>query len=488
MNKRQITPQLFSEYLRSLVSLLVMGFLTPLLLHHLGNVQFGIWVTFSAMVGYFGVFDLGLGFAAPKLFAEQLALGDQAKMSRTFSTLFLFFLAGGLLAVGSIALFSLPLERFLNIPEEWLGPGRMVLLILSVGFSVSFLANIWYGFLFGAQKLHISNGIGILSLLLLVGSVFAVLEGGFGLVGVAWANLAVNMFGWLAAILYVRKHFPGLKLRLNQFDRGVLQFALGLSLFVFVSNIGGQIIYNADNLVISKFLGVEKVAAYAIALRLCLIAIAAVFSFSKLFLPVFSHLQATRDVHRLGELFLKSSRTALALGIFLGTLLLLYGEKIIHYWTGPSSFVGRPAFYTLALLLFTTPAIQTGAMALLGMGRIKVSTAMCLAEALCNIALSIALARRWGVFGVALGTLLAQAATNAWFVPFYTLRQLGLRKGLYFKEAVGKGCRTSAVPVALSFLLYYYLPPQTLVLVAAEIGVLVACFSISQIFWIRRGN
>src|SRR5262249_57279224 len=51
---------------------LVVGFVTmPLVVHHLGPAQFGLWVLATGIVGYVGVLDLGL---APTLVNEAAAL------------------------------------------------------------------------------------------------------------------------------------------------------------------------------------------------------------------------------------------------------------------------------------------------------------------------------------------------------------------------------------------------------------------------------
>lgn len=53
-----------------------------------------------------------------------------------------------------------------------------------------------------------------------------------------------------------------------------------------------------------------------------------------------------------------------------------------------------------------------------------------------NIGLSIVLAHRLGVIGVALGTLLAQLMTNNWYVPFYVLRRFDTSWREHFRGVV----------------------------------------------------
>jgi O-antigen/teichoic acid export membrane protein len=48
------------------VSILVGTFLSPFILHRLGDTAFGIWVLIFSVTGYYGLFDLG--FAHPLCF------------------------------------------------------------------------------------------------------------------------------------------------------------------------------------------------------------------------------------------------------------------------------------------------------------------------------------------------------------------------------------------------------------------------------------
>lgn len=486
MKLRSLTSAISTEYLKFFISIGVVLILTPLLLKYLGGVQFGIWVTFSSLVGYFGVLDLGLQGAMPKLFADQLALEEKEKLNRLVSTLFFFLMGGSLLLIIAIVFLSLPLENFLNIPSEYLSLGKVVLLLLGGSFSVSFLANIWYSLLFADKKLHLSNGISIFSLAVLLGMTTLFLTLGYGLIGVAFANLLVNVFGFGIAFLLIKRFYPYLKIRWGLWDRKLFQSALEISIYILIGNFGVRLIYNTDNIVITKLIGIEEVAAYAIAFRLCFLSTNLVFSFIRIFLPEYSRLKAMKDKESLQGLFLRSSQIAVALGVLLAVLLLFFGEKIIDFWTGEAYFVGTPTFFVLSLLLLTTPAIQTGTTTLLGLGKNKIYTYMILVEALFNIILSVVLAGVWGVLGVALGTLLAQLLTNFWFVPLHTLKQLDLKSGGYWKLVFLPAWFSAFPAIVLAYFCHRLAPPQNIWILGGEGILVIGCYILGYWGWDKK--
>lgn len=55
---------------------------TPFLIGGLGLERFGVLALIVAVIGYFGLFDFGLGRALTKLLAERLGTGELAKSVR----------------------------------------------------------------------------------------------------------------------------------------------------------------------------------------------------------------------------------------------------------------------------------------------------------------------------------------------------------------------------------------------------------------------
>jgi O-antigen/teichoic acid export membrane protein len=73
---------LLSEVLPFLVAI----FAIPMLVRGLGIDRYGVLTLSMMVVGYFGLFDLGLGRAATKFIAEAAASGDNSKIPALFWT------------------------------------------------------------------------------------------------------------------------------------------------------------------------------------------------------------------------------------------------------------------------------------------------------------------------------------------------------------------------------------------------------------------
>src|ERR1035437_3613086 len=64
-------------------SILINLLLVPLTLNYLNPVKYGIWITLTSLVGWFGFFDIGLGNGLRNRFAEAIAIGNH-KLAKTY--------------------------------------------------------------------------------------------------------------------------------------------------------------------------------------------------------------------------------------------------------------------------------------------------------------------------------------------------------------------------------------------------------------------
>src|SRR5450755_4419818 len=60
--------------------------LVPLTIHYVKPIQYGIWLTLSSIIGWFGFFDIGLGNGLRNKFAEALAKGEHERARIYVST------------------------------------------------------------------------------------------------------------------------------------------------------------------------------------------------------------------------------------------------------------------------------------------------------------------------------------------------------------------------------------------------------------------
>ncbi len=60
MRVRRIAQNVLSNWFALGVTTVVGFFLSPFVVHHLGNLAYGVWVIIASLVSYMGLMDLGL--------------------------------------------------------------------------------------------------------------------------------------------------------------------------------------------------------------------------------------------------------------------------------------------------------------------------------------------------------------------------------------------------------------------------------------------
>ena len=68
------------------LNILVGIFISPYILHHLGDEAFGLWVLIFSITGYYGLFDLGIRSSIIRYVAKYSATDENDELNRLINT------------------------------------------------------------------------------------------------------------------------------------------------------------------------------------------------------------------------------------------------------------------------------------------------------------------------------------------------------------------------------------------------------------------
>ena len=236
----------------------------PILIHGIGVNRYGI-ITLSAMVvGYFGLFDFGLGAAATKLIAEAAGSGDRPTISNLFWTslllMFVFGSCGGVLAAASSPWLVQHVFRISpSLRSEALH--AFYLLALSLPFVIS--AGSLRGTLAAFQRFDLINAVRVpMGVFSYIGPLL-VLPFSHRLGDLVAVMVVGRLGAWLASLLLCFRLLP--ELRGNPaFSRTTALPMLRFGGWVTVSLIVGPIMVYFDRFLIGAMLSMAAVAYYAV--------------------------------------------------------------------------------------------------------------------------------------------------------------------------------------------------------------------------------
>ncbi|MEW6329968.1 MAG: oligosaccharide flippase family protein [Pseudomonadota bacterium] len=461
-------------------------FLSPIIVRSLGNSAYGVWSLLVSVVGYLGLLDFGVRGAVTRYVAHHHAVGDSEGSSLIVSAGMVLFLFLGFVAIllsGVVAYF---LPVLFNVPESLVGDSRLVLVVGGLTVAATLVGAVFAGIVTGLERFDVSSGTEIVVTAIRSVTILLALNAGYGLVALGCIHLASSVLYGVAARIAVHRLYPELQLRFRVDLRPHIRTIFSYSMFLSVIHVMGIVVYYSDALVIAAFLPVSAVTFYAIAGNLCEYAYKVAGSLSKMMTPRVSALTSMGSENVSDEI-VNTARIATLATAPIAATFWFRGESFINLWMGAD--YGPAAGEVLRVLAFVVwlgGARSVAAAAIIGVNKHRNLIPAFAFEAVCNLLLSIALVRPFGLVGVAIGTLIPSLIVSLGYIPRCLYKSIGIPAGLFYRNSWLLPSLACLPFVLANVLLEHFLPAKnmavffvqialTLPLVAA--GAMVLCLS-----------
>src|ERR1700722_504424 len=99
LEKLQILKNVGSSWFSLGVNILVGVFLSPFILHRLGDAAFGIWVLIFSLTGFYGIFDFGIRSSIIRYVSKYTATRDQDELNGLINTALFTYTCVGILSL-----------------------------------------------------------------------------------------------------------------------------------------------------------------------------------------------------------------------------------------------------------------------------------------------------------------------------------------------------------------------------------------------------
>ena len=198
--------------------------------------------------------------------------------------------------------------------------------------------------------------------------------------------------------------------------------------------IGSVAVFSTDNLLISKFVGVATAGLYSnyVMIRGFLnLMVSALFD---VITPALGNLAATETAEGRQAAFRRLNFFSGWLFGWMSICLFCLYDPFIDLWLGRGYLLSAPAVLLIVVNFYVTsmrtPVLNTKSV----LGLFWDDRYKSILEAVFNLAVSVLLARRWGVEGIMAGTLISTLAFPFWWEPLVLYsRGLHMPTGEYFK-------------------------------------------------------
>ena len=435
----------FSRGMNILLNLVVL----PVLFAHLRKEELGVWLLLGQSWAALGVFDLGFSAILTRRVAfaygkhgggrggvlSESAVAEITDLAATGRSLFrwlallAFTVSFGL---GWSYLRNLDLHG-LSVTTVWVSWG-----VLCLSQALGLWASSWSSLLQGVGYVGWDLVLGsLVSSLILLAQIALVLLGG-GLVGLAILAAAGSLLQRSLIVWFGRSRRAELFVRRGRYKKALVREMLSPALRAWLTSLGYLLVANTDQFFIVGSQGTSAIPAYRAAFLLVinLHFLSGVFcGASQVFV---SQLWQAGELGQVRSILRRNALIGLlAMGSGAGAILAL-GPTLFEFWLGPGNFIGYPVLgIFLATFIF-----EHHANVFSSCGRATDDEAYAvssIASGVMKLFLAWTLMPRLGLAGLALSTLLAQGASNYWFMVYRPMKRLQVNFGEHVRKVIAPG-------------------------------------------------
>jgi O-antigen/teichoic acid export membrane protein len=403
--KKNVALSLLLKGITIIISLVMI----PLTVNYVNATQYGIWLTLSSIVGWFNFFDIGLGHGLKNKLAQANALGDitnsRIYISTTYAIITIIVSVAFLLFV--IVNYFIDWGKILNshvIPASEL---NAVVIIIFASFCIQLILQILSSVLTALHaiaKISVINAIGQLGCLI---SIFILTRetNGSLLYLVVTLTLIPIIVQIIATIYYFKGKYVQFKPSLRLIDFKFAKSLLSLGGAFFFVQIGGLLLFQTDNIVVTQLFGPHEVTVFNISYKLFSVINLVFTIIMNPFWAAFTDAYAKNDTDWIKGVFKKMYKYFFGLSI-IGFILLIVSPFIFRIWIGrnlviPFSLSLTMTLYVICICWMTIPCFLVN-----GIGKIRLQIYLYIISSAINIPLAILWGRWFGLIGVTISNIL----------------------------------------------------------------------------------
>ena len=422
---RSLTRNISWNYVQAGTSLMVAFLLTPIVLAHLGETGFGVWVLLKAILFYLAFLDLGFYNALVKYLAELAERDDwpaaNGLLRATTSVLALAGLAA--LALSGLVAWVVVPHAF-NVPGEYMAELRLAAVLLGVDLLLAFPTSVFAAVFESRQRFDVLSGVTIVASVVVAAATVLALRAGYGILALAGLEIAGTLLTTLCYVVLLRRMYPVVRPGFGPIGGAhfgsLRRYSTWTCLNEMLAEGGAQV----EKLLIPVVLSVSLLTPYTLICTVAAAIFLAVEPITDTFFPLSSAYDARDDRPRLRALLIRGTKLVMAVSLPIAVAVFAYGERFILGWIGEEQVVLPGGVMPLVVTSFTVTAfIMTGTTILLALARVKEIFWMSIVELALAVGLVLLTVSRYQLVGLA-GSMLAAnlLVTFLWIVPYVSRR------------------------------------------------------------------
>jgi O-antigen/teichoic acid export membrane protein len=390
-------------YASQIITTLIGFWLTPFLLHRIGQHNYGLWLVGTQLMFYLALLDVGIVALLPR---ETAFATGRAPSTEDATELPLIFGHTVRLILWQMPFVVLgALVAWFMMPSDWEGLRNPIGVVL-LAFVVTFPLRIFRAVLQGLQDLAYLGRTGIVCYLISTGTTVALVLAGWGLyaLAVGWTvqQFASAVTGWYR----LRTRFPTvMPKRLPAMPWSIARTRLTQGGWVSLSQIAQVLLNGTDILIIGKLFGPAAVVPFVITGKLINVLSNQPQMLMASAGPALSQMRMAESKERLSGVCIALSQAMLLVSGAVVCVVLAVNQGFVGRWVGAGQFGGSWLTVLILLSMLLRHWNLTIASALFYFGRERRLCVTALLDGLVGVGAIFFFVKEFGLIGAPLGAL-----------------------------------------------------------------------------------
>jgi O-antigen/teichoic acid export membrane protein len=398
--------------LKSIVSLFVtkggnilIGLLmVPMVINYVSPLQYGIWLTVSSIAAWMSFFDIGLGNGLRNRLSHAQALNQYGDAKKYVSTTYaaLSIVALGLLVGILVANPFIHWRAFLNVPATVTENIQLVVLVVLCSFCVQFVLQLINTVLTASHEPGRAAMItlwGQLAAFITIYILTKTVKGDLLVLVCVLTGLPI-LFNLIASIWLYKGKYKPVAPSPKSVDFTYARSILNIGGAFFFIQIGALILFQTDNIIITKVIGPTSVTEFNVTYKMYN---TVTMMFAIVMVPywsAFTDAYAKEDYDWMKKTLSRVRKLWMLLTFVVYPVLCLLSKPLFHLWVGKS--VEIPSGLSVAMMLYCIgfTCLMVNCYFLNGIGKLRLQLYLYAVTTLINVPLGVYWAKKFGVAGV----------------------------------------------------------------------------------------
>ena len=438
------------SYVNLGISCIIPFLYTPIMLHILGQAEYGLYSLANSVISYLTLLSFGFGITIIRYISKYRAEENKEAVNRTFGFFLLLYVFLGILVfvVGLVVSNNVEPIFHKGLTESEIDKVHVLIIIMSFNTALSFPNSVFSSIITSYERYVYRKLVDMISTVAAPIFNLVALYMGFASVGMSIASTILQILMLPLNVIYCFKVL-NIKPKFKRIPYSLIKEMLGFSFYVFLATIVDMLFWSTDKVILGMLASSTAVAIYNVGGTFNNMVISLSTSISGVLTPKITGMIA-KDVPReqLTELFVRIGRLQYFVIALIVSGFSVFGQSFIQLWAGNEY---ADAYWIAILTMFPLciPLIQnTGLSIVVAQNKHKFRSIVYLIIAIINAISTYLIVPYYGGIGAALCSCIAYFVGQGLIMNVYYYRVTGINIPLFWKN-IGKMSLVPGIMLAL---------------------------------------